>query len=119
MSPLATIVWVFVILMDTSGQLILKKAAVDDIEGGGIERWKAMAGNIWLWTGILAYVFEFFVWMAFLSLVPLAMGVLLASFNIITVLVGGRIFFGEHVTKKRCLATALISIGVILVGWGS
>jgi len=105
--------------MDTTGQLILKKAAVDDLEAEGMARWKAMAGNIWLWLGILAYVFEFFVWMAFLSLVPLAMGVLLASFNIITVLVGGRIFFGEHLTKKRSIATALISVGVVLVGWGS
>jgi drug/metabolite transporter (DMT)-like permease len=58
-------------------------------------------------------------WMAFLSMVPLAQGVLLSCFNIMTVMIGGRIFFGEKLTNKRILSALLIAIGVAFVGWGS
>jgi drug/metabolite transporter (DMT)-like permease len=33
-------------------------------------------------------------------------------------MVGGRIFFGEQITRSRMLAVSLIAVGVLLVGGG-
>ncbi len=118
MSASTTILWILSILIDTLGQMAFKAAATKTGDADGIEHWKEMLSNFWIWIGIFCYVFEFFVWMAFLSLVPLAQGVLLACINILTVMIGGRIFFGEKLTRKRATSAALIALGVALVGWG-
>ena len=114
----ATILWVLGILIDTLGQMAFKAAASRTGDASGLDHWKEMLGNFWIWLGIGSYIFEFFIWMAFLSLVPLAQGVMLACINIMTVMIGGRIFFSEKLTRKRATSAALIAIGVALVGWG-
>ena len=43
---------------------------------------------------------------------------MVASIDILLVMLGGRIFFGEHITRPRVAAISLIAIGVLLVGWG-
>jgi multidrug transporter EmrE-like cation transporter len=63
-------------------------------------------------------VFEFFMWLAFLSVVPLWQGVMVACIDILLVMLGGRIFFGEQITRARMLAISLIAVGVLLVGGG-
>ena len=117
MTPLATLVWLLNALADTIGQLAFKAAAVHGSEEQGIKRWIAMAKNKWIWIGVFSYVFEILLWLAFLSLVPLSVGVLLGSFNILVVMIGGRIFFNEKITKRRVAAISLIAAGVCFVGW--
>ncbi len=87
------------------------------VSTSGIAHWKAMLSNVWIWIGIGCYVIEFLLYMAFLSLVPLAQGVLICSLSIMTIMIGGRIFFGEKLSSKRVLASLLIAVGVALVGW--
>ncbi len=106
-------------LIDSLGQMSFKAAALKAGDADGLKRWKDMLSNFWIWIGIACYLFEFFSWMAFLSMVPLAQGVLLSCLNIMTVMIGGRIFFGEKLTSKRILSASLIAIGVALVGWGA
>jgi drug/metabolite transporter (DMT)-like permease len=77
-----------------------------------------MLMNYWLWLGIGTYVIEFFVYLAFLTKVPLSQGVLMGSLNIVAVMIGGRILFKESLTPTRMLATFLIAVGVAMVGWG-
>ncbi|MFI5012633.1 MAG: hypothetical protein ACHQAY_09815 [Hyphomicrobiales bacterium] len=72
-----------------------------------------------LWFGIGLFVLEAFLWLCFLTLVPLSQGVMVGSVNIIGVMIGGWIFFGEHVTPPRAGAIMLIAVGVGLVGWGA
>jgi len=117
MTPLATLLWVLNITFDAIGQLAFKAAAGTPDHLDGLERWKHMLGDRWLWLGISAYVVEIFCWIAFLSMVPLSVAVLLGSINILAVMLGGRIFFGEALTTRRLTATALITVGVVLVGW--
>jgi len=50
--------------------------------------------------------------------VPLWQGVMVACIDILMVMLGGRIFFGERITPPRVAAISLIAIGVLLVGWG-
>lgn len=63
------------IALDTAGQLAFKAASA--VEEDGLGQWRAMASRHWLWLGIGFCVGEFFLWLAFLSLVPLSEGVLL------------------------------------------
>lgn len=117
MNHSAFFAWLVVLVFDTSGQLAFKAAASHDA-GDGLAHWRAMAHTPWLWIGIIAFVAEFVAWLAFLSLVPLAVGVLLATLNMATVMLGGRLLFGEKLSPKRMLGVGLIAAGVILVGLG-
>ena len=117
MSANPFLAWLAVLVFDTCGQLAFK-AATHHAEGEGLARWRAMAAQPWLWLGIAAFIAEFIAWLAFLSLVPLAEGVLLATLNMATVMLGGRLLFGEKLTPRRMAGVALIAAGVILVGVG-
>ena len=60
-----------------------------------------MASRPWLWIGIGCFVVEFVAWLAFLSVIPLAQGVLLGMMGIVAVMLGGRIWFHERFTRLR------------------
>ena len=114
MSPLVLGLWAANIVCDTVGQLSFKAAAGSQRDGG----WRLLARQPLLWLGIACYVGEFLAWIAFLSLVPLGEGMLLASVNIVGVMVGGRLLFGERLTALRTSGVLLIAAGVALVGAG-
>ena len=78
LSPLVVTLWILNVLVDSGGQLAFKAAASEPGHRNGTERWRFMLARPWLWVGIACYVAEFLVWLAFLSLVPLSDGVLLA-----------------------------------------
>jgi drug/metabolite transporter (DMT)-like permease len=118
-SPLPALVvtlWMLNIVLDTGGQLAFKAAAGDSAAGDGLARWKYMAARPWLWIGIASYVFEFLVWIAFLSLVPLSEGVLLGSINIVAIMIAGRFLFSEKLTRLRVTGILLVTLGVAIVG---
>lgn len=114
--PLAIGLWIVNVLVDSGGQLAFKAAACDPNAGDGLARWRWMASRPWLWVGIACYVIEFVVWLAFLSLVPLSDGVLLGSINIVAIMIAGRYFFAEKLTRLRVAGILLISLGVAIVG---
>ncbi len=116
MSPLVIILWVSNICFDTLGQIAFKFAATSSSNHDGWYYWLNLAKNHWIWIGIISYVVEFLLWLAFLTLVPLSQGILLASFNIITIMLVGRIIFKELLTFYRLIGMLLITAGVISVG---
>lgn len=118
MSPLALALLAVVVIGNTAGQLMLKGAAVRAQHAGDDGHWATMLRDPLLWLGIATYIFEFFVWLAFLSVVPLWQGVMVACVDILLVMAGGRFFFGEKITPARVAAISLIAIGVVLVGLG-
>lgn len=118
MAPLTVALWVANVALDSVGQLAFKAAAGDPRAGDGLARWRHMATRPWLWLGIGCYVFEFLVWIAFLSLLPLSEGVLLGSINIVAIMLAGRLLFGEKLTRQRVIGIALVSLGVAIVGAG-
>jgi drug/metabolite transporter (DMT)-like permease len=120
MNTAATILWVLCLCIETIAQLAFKASASQTagVSASNMAHWKAMLSNLWIWIGVACYVVEFFLYMAFLSLVPLAQGVLICSISIMTIMIGGRIFFAEKLSRKRIVAGMLIAIGVSMVGWG-
>jgi drug/metabolite transporter (DMT)-like permease len=115
-TPLAVVLWLLNVTLDTVGQLAFKAAASDPEAGDGVARWRYMASRPWLWVGILSYVAEFLVWIAFLSLVDLSEGVLLGSINIVVIMIAGRILFREKLTPLRVTGILLVTAGVCIVG---
>jgi len=118
MLPLATLLWASNLLCDVAGQLAFKAAADSAADANGFGRWLRLLTDRWTWIGIGAFVAEFLLWLAFLSMVPLSLAVLVGSADIVAVMIGGWLCFGEALTARRCVAAALITIGVALVGWG-
>jgi len=115
---LVPLLWILNTLVDSGGQLAFKAAAMEGGDSVGLAHWRHMAGRPWIWIGILCYIVEFVVWLAFLSVIPLAEGVLLGMISIVAVMVGGRLLFREHFTRLRLIGISLIVAGVALVGLG-
>ncbi len=111
-------VWLLAATLATVGQLSFKAVAADPRAGDGLARWHYMALRPALWLGIGCYVLEFPAWTAFLALVPLGRGVLLGSINIVAIMLGGRLLFGERLTRIRLAGIGLVSVGVVIVGLG-
>jgi drug/metabolite transporter (DMT)-like permease len=118
-TPLAILLWIGNLLCDTVGQLALKAASRGAGDSDGLAHWRRLLARPALWLGIGCFVFEAFLWLAFLSLVPLSQGVMMGSLNIVAVMVGGWMIFGEAITPRRATAIVLIAGGVGLVGWSA
>lgn len=116
MTATVALLWVLDVLVDTAGQLAFKAAAGDPHAGDGVARWRHMLARPWIWIGWACYLFEFLVWTAFLSLVPLSRGVLLGSINIVIIMLAGRLLFREHMTRARVAGILLVGVGVAIVG---
>ena len=106
-------------IFDTGGHIAFKAATSRAAHLDGFGHWRALLLNTLLYVCLVAFVGEFLLWLALLSLVPLAEGVLVGCVNIIGVMVGGALVFGEPITRSRLAAILLIATGVGLVGWGA
>ena len=115
MSKLAIVFWIANILLDTTGHLAFKHAAVAE-HGTMLQRWKRMLSTPALWLGIFCFGLEFAVWFGLLSLVPLSLAVLIGSINIVVVMLAGRLLFQEQLDRMRLTGMWLIAIGVMLAG---
>ncbi len=118
MSSLAILFWVLNVVLDTSGHLAFKSAAITEHETEW-HRWKQMMTSPAMWLGITCFVLEFVVWLALLSLVPLSLAMLIGSINVVAVMYAGKVLFHEHLDRMRVAGMWLISIGVALAGSGA
>lgn len=112
-------VWVLNLVLDSSGHFAFKLAATEsDTDANFLAHWHHMLARPWLWLGVFCFIGEFVAWLAFLSLVPLAQGVLLGTTSIVVVMLGGRIMFHERFSRLRIAGMLLIVAGVAMVGIG-
>ena len=118
MSALAFVLWAINMGVDTGGQLSFKMAASQSEGLGLAQHWKRMLARPWIWLGIFCYVCEFFVWMAFISEMPLSSAIMLGSINIVAIMIAGRVLFRETLTPLRVSGILFITLGVAVVGLG-
>lgn len=116
MSQLTLLLWLLNIITDSLGQLAFKAAASGSAHYDGVKQWRYMMARPWIWVGMACYVLEFVLWLAFLTLVPLSVGILLGSTSIVVIMIAGRIWFKEALTKWRLIGIMLISLGVAIIG---
>jgi drug/metabolite transporter (DMT)-like permease len=115
LSTLAIFFWILNIILDTTGHLVFKSAAIAENETEW-QRWKVMLTSLPLWIGISCFSLEFVVWLALLSLVPLSLAMLVGSINIVVVMLAGKILFNERLDRMRITGMWLMTIGVALAG---
>lgn len=112
-------VWVLNLVLDSGGHFAFKLAAIEpETDATFLAHWRHMLARPWLWLGVFCFMGEFVAWLAFLSLVPLAQGVLLGMPSIVVVMLGGRIIFHERFNRLRIAGMLLILVGVAIVGFG-
>lgn len=116
MSTLVLMLWLLNIIADTVGQLSFKAGALTENHYRNLKYYLNILCNRWVLLGIICYIFEFFLWLGFLSIIPLSNGVLLGSFNIVVVTLAGRYFFQETISYQKLLGVILVTAGVIIVG---
>lgn len=112
------LLWLTNVGLDTLGQTAFKFAAISPNYHHDFTCWRNILYCRWVWLGLLSYGLEALLWLDFLSLVPLSVAVLLASANMITVMIVGRLLFHERLTILRLVGITLITLGVIFVGFG-
>lgn len=110
--------WIANLALDTAGQVAFKAAAREQ-PATGWTAWLLFVRDRRVQAGIACYVAEFVGWLAFLTLVPLSIAVLLSSINIVTVTLAGRLLFGEPGGRLRTTGILLIALGVALAGAGA
>ncbi|EMH4161746.1 EamA family transporter [Pluralibacter gergoviae] len=118
MSQLTLLLWFLNVAVDTVGQLAFKAAAHGSVEYSGLRQWLFMLRRPWIWLGVGCYVVEFVLWLAFLALVPLSVGVMLGSINVVVIMIAGRLWFNEKLSRWRVAGILLIAAGVGVVGIG-
>lgn len=119
MTATAWLLLLVVLVLDTGSHLLLKAGSMRAKGAQGIAFVLALVVDPRLWIAVAAFVLLFLAWIAFLSEVPLSLGVMAGCITIVGVMLGDRICFGERITRHRALAIGLIAGGVFLVGWGA
>jgi len=119
MSPRATSLLAIFLLGTTAGQMLFKAASLRGARAGRSGLWPQLALEPLVWIGIAIYALALLVWLALVSLLPLWQAVMVANLDILLVMVGGRIVYGERITLPRVVAVSLITVGVALAGWSS
>ncbi len=118
MSPLSVALWLVNLVLDTTGQLAFKAGARGRTLASSAD-WIAVASSLWIWVGVACYCVEFLTWLAFVTLLPLSEAVLLASVNIVTVMIAARWTYDETLRPLRTLGILLVAAGVAVVGMGA
>jgi drug/metabolite transporter (DMT)-like permease len=110
--------WLLNVFLETGGQMFLKVTGIKSMSGAiyPFNYWVNIFSKPWIWIAFCCYFLQFLIWLAFLSLVSLSQGMLLGSINIVAIMIGGHLIFGEKVNFLRLSGILLIAIGVAIVG---
>ncbi|MDE1920494.1 MAG: hypothetical protein KGJ09_01800 [Candidatus Omnitrophica bacterium] len=95
-------------LLDTAGQLLMKKGIVHPFNF-------ACPDAFLFWLGLAIYISNFFLWMNILSKVDLSVALPLASSSYILIPVAAVVFLHEYVPPLRWLGLAAIVVGIYFV----
>jgi drug/metabolite transporter (DMT)-like permease len=105
------VLWIILILSDTTAQLLLKQGAVKAALAGWLP-------NSFILLGYSCYILSFAVWMQLLKDTRLFIALSGATIVYVTIAFGSHFILGEELSAQVILGTALISAGIFLIGWG-
>ncbi len=112
----------FSVLLDSAGTVLFKHGT-NQLTATSKTGWRGHLDSVVsalkrreIALGVLLYIAEYIVWLAFLSTTLLSIAFPLSSLNVILIMVASTIFLGEKVGMRRWLGAALIIGGIFLVG---
>jgi len=103
-------IWICLIISDTTAQLLLKKGTIEN----GLATWEP---NSFIMSGYSLYIFSFLLWMQILKTTPLYIALSGASIIFVTIAFASHFFLGEPLTAKSLIGTIFVAVGVYLVGY--
>ena len=110
-------------LLDSTGELLLKKGAIvlEQVPATGILHFMATTfmspplGSGWSWLGIISYVMGLLCWLFVLKTIPLSIAFPVLNGIHLLVPVGAQFILHEHVSLTRWLGIGLAMCGVLLI----
>jgi len=111
-------------LLYTLGNILFKKGMnrfLTSSQPGWRGHWagvKQVLSSQLIMLGLVIFVLEAIVWLAFLSITPLNIAAPLSSANNIFILIASAWFLKERISRKRWLGVTLIITGILFVGGG-
>lgn len=102
------------ILLRTLNQVLFKQVALGP--GGG--SYLALLFEPLFYLSSIFFLAQAGVWLAVLRRLPLSRAYPFTSLTVITLLIGGAVFFGEAVTLGNVLGALVIMTGVVVIGGG-
>ncbi|MBV9088242.1 MAG: EamA family transporter [Acidobacteria bacterium] len=119
-----TIFLLLIMLAGTGGELCVARAmktvgALKDFHPATLLRTIAGALRVsWMWVGLLLMAVAFFSLLEMLSLENVSFVVPVTALSYAFGALGGKVFLGEQVTRKRWAGVLLVCVGVSLVFMG-
>jgi len=109
------------ILLGVIAQLFLKlgmdKIKLESImKEGVVSLFNKLFLNLPVILGFFSYGLSLFLWVIVLSELDLSYAYPLASLSYVIVAFCSKVFFKEHVSKRRWISITVITLGVVLVG---
>jgi drug/metabolite transporter (DMT)-like permease len=98
------------------GQILFKYAAETSPRMVSIGGVMALAGNPYLWAAGILYVVATFLWLFILQHVPLSRAYVFAALGFVIVPIASSVLFGDSLSPRFFIGTALIVAGVYLAG---
>lgn len=95
---------VFIVLLTTAGQILLKKGAIHHDDRA--KRLKLIT------IGYLLFVMTIGFSYLLMSLIPLKYFTIIMSLNYIAVMFGASMFLNEKLERKKIIGTVLVAIGI-------
>jgi multidrug transporter EmrE-like cation transporter len=109
---------IFSVSLNAVAQVVLRKAMTGPAPlpaGDVVALGLALAGNLWLWAGMLCYAASIGLWLVVLSRVEVTVAYPMLSIGYVIAAVLGFVFLGENVGAERLAGIALIGAGVMLM----
>ena len=117
------IIFALIVVAGTLGELFVSRAMKQtgeiQIRSGKVLRSLLRAlGNPWMGLGIAMMAVAFFALLAALSVYNVSFVVPVTALSYVAGAFGGMLLLGEHVSGRRWIGVALVSLGVTLVVLG-
>ncbi|HMM57152.1 MAG: transporter [Xanthomonadales bacterium PRO7] len=109
------------VLCDVGGQVCFKLGVGHESAPAPASGLRGFFGGLlvspWIIAGILVYVVEITLWFAALSMTRLSVAYPFMALSYCGVVIASRFILGEHVSRRRWLATGAVAFGVALACW--
>jgi transporter family protein len=112
---------IFFIFCSTSGEIVLTRGMKrvgepESFRPGTLLRFLGKAlRNGWVWTALPLLAGSFYSLLVLLSWAPLSVVIPATAFNYVVGTLGAKYILNEHVSRKRWMGVAMVSVGVALV----
>ena len=117
MTPTIWLLFALTITLDVWGQTAFKLGlAKISHDASGLAFWRQGAFNPWVAGGFIGYAAEAVAWMYVIGHAPLSVVGPMAALAYVGAVLSGKLFLGEHASRRRWAGAALVTLGAALLG---